>query len=300
MEVRQARHFLAIVASGSIGQAAETLHITQPALSQSVVALERGLRTQLFTRSARGMHLTLAGEALVSPARRLLDASLRAVAAVEQCTDGPWGDLHIASMPGFAASPVSEWICRFRDRYPHVTVHLGLYGGHESVEKHLEVGPAELVVAQSSAAASEATGRVDVGYQRMIVGFPPGTEVPDDAAVTIEQISGCSFIVSDARTPMRRVLEKAFQDAGHELKVAVESSCYEAWTVLVAGGAGSAILPAQDIDLLHGLGVVTRDLAVPLGRQVSFFYQRERLSYAGQAFVKAAVRAVAGFTPPAA
>lgn len=298
MEVRQARHFLAIVASGSIGQAAETLYITQPALSQSIVALERSLRTQLFTRSPRGMHLTLAGEALVSPARRLLEASLRAVTAVEQCTDGPWGDLHIASMPGFAASPVSEWICRFRDRYPHVRVHLSPYGGQESVEKHFEHGSAELVVAQRSAAASDATGRVDVGYQRMIVGFPPGGEVPDEAAVTIEQLAGYSFIVSDERTPMRRALERAFQDAGHELRVAVESSFYEAWSVLVAGGAGSAIVPAQDVDVLHGLGVVTRDLAVPLGRQVSFFYQRERLSYAGQAFVKTALRAVSGFTTP--
>lgn len=298
MEVRQARHFLAIVASGSIGQAAETLHITQPALSQSIVALERTLRTPLFTRSVRGMHLTPAGEALVSPARRLLDASLRAVAAVEHCTDGPWGDLHVASMPGFAASPVAEWICRFRDRYPLVTVHLGLYGGQEPVEKHLEHGPAELVVAQSSAATSDATARVDVGYQRMIVGFPPGSEVPDGAVVTIDQIAGYSFIVSDARTPMRLVLEKAFKDAGHELKAAVETSFYESWSVLVAGGAGAAIVPAQSVDVLHGLGVVTRDLAVPLGRQVSFFYRRERISYAGQAFIKAAVRALAGFTTP--
>lgn len=88
MEVRQARHFLAVVDHRTTGRAAVELHMTQPALSQSVVALERELRVRLFQRSARGMTLTPEGEALVQPARHLVESSMRAVAAVERAAPG--------------------------------------------------------------------------------------------------------------------------------------------------------------------------------------------------------------------
>lgn len=92
------------------------LHMTQPALSQSIVALERELRVQLFARSTRGMTLTSAGEDLVQPARQLVESSIRALAAVEGSVDVPRGELAVAAMPALASAPVSSWIARFRAR----------------------------------------------------------------------------------------------------------------------------------------------------------------------------------------
>ena len=57
--------FLAIVQGGSLGRAAETLHVTQPALSRTVRRLEAEIRSPLFERHSKGMQLTPIGEALL-------------------------------------------------------------------------------------------------------------------------------------------------------------------------------------------------------------------------------------------
>lgn len=62
---RQLSSFLAIVTHGSLGRAADVLHITQPALSRTVKRLEAQLGAPLFERNSKGMRLTAVGEALL-------------------------------------------------------------------------------------------------------------------------------------------------------------------------------------------------------------------------------------------
>ena len=63
--LQQLHAFVTIVSSGSLGRAAEALHVTQPALSRAIRRLEDELGASLFERHSRGMHLTAVGEALL-------------------------------------------------------------------------------------------------------------------------------------------------------------------------------------------------------------------------------------------
>ena len=67
MELRQLRHFLALVEERSITRAAKRELIVQSGLSNSLQALERELGTPLYVRGTRPVRLTAAGEALVGP-----------------------------------------------------------------------------------------------------------------------------------------------------------------------------------------------------------------------------------------
>lgn len=69
---RQLSAFLAIVTHGSLGRAAEVLHVTQPALSRTIKRLEAQLGAPLFERNSKGMLLTPVGEALL-PHATLMD-----------------------------------------------------------------------------------------------------------------------------------------------------------------------------------------------------------------------------------
>jgi DNA-binding transcriptional LysR family regulator len=78
--------FLAVVREGSFGRAASTMLVSQPAVSERIARLEREVGAELFTRGARGVALTPAGERLVpyaSRARGLLDEAAEAVRAVD-------------------------------------------------------------------------------------------------------------------------------------------------------------------------------------------------------------------------
>ena len=68
MELRHLRYFVGVAEAGSLTVAAELLHTSQPSLSRQVRDLEDEVGTQLLTRRARGIELTLAGRAFLDHA----------------------------------------------------------------------------------------------------------------------------------------------------------------------------------------------------------------------------------------
>lgn len=82
MNFRRLKYFVKIVDIGSLTQAAEMLHIAQPALSQQVATLESELEKQLLVRSRRGVTPTEAGKILYSHAQTILSQCEQAKNAV--------------------------------------------------------------------------------------------------------------------------------------------------------------------------------------------------------------------------
>jgi epsilon-lactone hydrolase len=83
VELKHLRAFVAVAEELNFGRAADRLHISQPALSRQIRSLEQLVGTELFRRSTHGVELTLAGEALLDRARRLLGDIDEAVAAAQ-------------------------------------------------------------------------------------------------------------------------------------------------------------------------------------------------------------------------
>jgi DNA-binding transcriptional LysR family regulator len=75
LELYQLRSFVAVAELGHLTRAADKLHISQPALSAQIKALEEELEVELFERSSSGMALTAAGKRLVGEAQKLLSAA---------------------------------------------------------------------------------------------------------------------------------------------------------------------------------------------------------------------------------
>jgi DNA-binding transcriptional LysR family regulator len=98
LDLRQVRAFVAVVDAGHFGRAAQSLSLTQQALSKRVARLEATLGP-LLERGARGVSLTPAGERFLPGARRMLEAADAAVADVREGPSPPvrvdiWGELH--------------------------------------------------------------------------------------------------------------------------------------------------------------------------------------------------------------
>jgi DNA-binding transcriptional LysR family regulator len=90
MELRELRGFVAVVEEGGLSAAARRLHMSQPAVSQMVAALERQLGVPLLVRSSTGVRPTDAGQTLLAEARAVLMRYDQAVATMARhAADGP-------------------------------------------------------------------------------------------------------------------------------------------------------------------------------------------------------------------
>lgn len=120
---RDLRYFVAVAEHLHFTRAAETLYVTQPAMSKQVASLERSLGAALFVRRSWGVSLTPAGDALLPYAREILELGAQAEKSVQQAASSV-SELTI----GFWLAPgnglLSEAIGTFTEQHPGVQVQL--------------------------------------------------------------------------------------------------------------------------------------------------------------------------------
>lgn len=124
MMLRHIRYFLAVAEHRNFTRAAESLHVSQPTLSQQIRQLEDMLRIQLLDRSGRQVQLTDAGAAWIRYAKLALqdlDAGVRAIHDVSELNRG---SLRLAVTPTFAAYLVAPLIDRFFGLHPGITIDI--------------------------------------------------------------------------------------------------------------------------------------------------------------------------------
>lgn len=124
MHSRLLRHFLAVVEKRNITSAANSLHISQPALTRSIRQLERTVGVDLFERLPTGVVLTRQGEVLARRAK-LMDLEYRhALAEISAIQQGLAGVLRIAAGPMWLMTMLPPAINAFHAQFPKVKVRL--------------------------------------------------------------------------------------------------------------------------------------------------------------------------------
>ncbi len=124
IELRQLRYFVTVAEELHFGRAARRLHMTQPPLSQTILALEDMLGALLFDRNRRGVALTPAGEALLPEARRLLAQAGELPGLVRRAASGEMGKLSLAFVSSADYSVLPPSLRAYRAAFPHVQITL--------------------------------------------------------------------------------------------------------------------------------------------------------------------------------
>lgn len=125
MTFDQIKTFLLIVRYGSVCAAAEQLHVTQPALSARLAALEKSLSTPLFERRSNGLVLTKAGADLVPYAQQMVDLTGRIRSEITP-QDQLTGHLRIGAAETIAQAWLPDLVSAIQARYPSMTVEVSV------------------------------------------------------------------------------------------------------------------------------------------------------------------------------
>lgn len=139
MEIRVLRYFLAIAREGSITNAANFLHVTQPTLSRQIHALEEELGQKLFTRGSHNMALTTEGMILRNRAEEIISMVDKTEAEFNSMENIVGGDIYIGSGETDAIKLVAQVAKELRASYPEIHYHL--YSGNSTdVTERLDKG----------------------------------------------------------------------------------------------------------------------------------------------------------------
>jgi DNA-binding transcriptional LysR family regulator len=124
MELYQLRGFAAVAEAGHLTRAAERLHVSQPALSAQIRALEDALGVTLFERASTGMALTAAGRQLLPAAREIVArvSALRGLAASIKGDVG--GRLSVGTLSDPEVMRLGPILAQARERYPLLEIEL--------------------------------------------------------------------------------------------------------------------------------------------------------------------------------
>jgi len=130
MTLVQLKHLIELASNGSFSQAADKLHLTQPALSRSIKALEDELGQPLFDRIGRRNELTAFGEHIVQRARGLVDDADELRRTGKQLKNGELGQLRIGMGSGPGAMLMTPLLMVMANEHPqaHIDISRGNTG----------------------------------------------------------------------------------------------------------------------------------------------------------------------------
>jgi len=197
LSLRALECLVAIVEQGSLTKAAAALHMTQPALSHQIAAVERELGTPVVERLPRGIRPTAAGLAAVAEARIALAAADRAVIAGRRVAAGAGGRIRIACAETMTAWVLVPVLRSWRRRLPDVELDLKEYTSADRMLEELRgggtdvtVGPRPTAAATASATASAADGHIEVlGREEVVVVASPEHRFAGMDAVPLAELS---------------------------------------------------------------------------------------------------------------
>lgn len=120
------RLFELVAEAGSFTEAARRLHMSQPALSRQIGALEASMGAKLLHRHARGIAMTHEGEQLRAATRDMQDRLESAREAIDASRDHPTGEIRLSTTVSFGSTWLARQLGDFLDIYPDITVNLML------------------------------------------------------------------------------------------------------------------------------------------------------------------------------
>ena len=124
MDWDRVRIFRGVAEAGSFTRAANSLGLSQSAISRQISALEDDLRTPLFHRHARGLVLTEQGEILLAAAQQIANQIAVVQTRLDEAKDHPAGHLRINTTVGFGTVWLTAHLREFFELYPDITVSL--------------------------------------------------------------------------------------------------------------------------------------------------------------------------------
>ncbi len=260
MELHQLRYFIAAAEELSITSAAKRLHLSQPALSRQILALEDELGVPLFQRLKKRIHLTDAGRFFLDRARQLVCDSETSIQQVRERFGDGKRTIRLGFLTIFLDDIVTPAVLALRRESPLTEVALFELSPRAQLDR-LRDGEIDLAILGNLAEQDKASfSRRRLMRSPMEVVLPEDHQLSSRKRLKLKELADEPFVsLSDAVFPGRRLfLRSICRESGFEPRITNECDSLPLLLAAVASGSGVALLPGHSRKLPHSGCVFVR------------------------------------------
>ncbi|MBN1379603.1 MAG: LysR family transcriptional regulator [Gammaproteobacteria bacterium] len=282
MDTHSLQAFLAVADSQSFSLAAESLFLTQPAVSKRIAALEQELDARLFDRLGKRVVLTEAGQTLLPRARHIIQELADSRQLIANLSEEISGTLQMATSHHLGLHRLPDVLRDYSLRYPQVELDIRFTASEIACEA-VAAGEKELAVVTLPEVTAEKLNAEKIWDDPLSIMVNKQHPLLR-AKNKLEALALYPAILPDPGTVTRRLIEQPLEAQGIQLKVGLETNYLETIRMLVTVGLGWSVLPLtmqtdelsciklEEITFKRQLGVVT--------------HKNRTLSRAAQAFIQ--------------
>jgi DNA-binding transcriptional LysR family regulator len=239
LNLDQLQALTAVAASGSFSAAARSLHLTQPAISLQIKALEERFGVQLIERLGKRAHATPAGSELVAAASRINDACEDAEQRMHRYRDGWMGRVALGTISTVFMYDLPPMLRRLRREHPRIELEITSLPTTEGIERVLNN---RLDLAIVTLPVSSRQLRVTpLRDEDMVAIFPPGsTDAPE--SVTPAYVASQRLLMENERAAGAGLVSRWLERERAQPKIAMRLGALELIKSAVASELGMGIV----------------------------------------------------------
>ncbi|WP_252274040.1 LysR family transcriptional regulator [Pseudomonas subflava] len=282
MDLANLNAFIAIAEAGSFSEAAERLHLTQPAVSKRIAGLEQQLDVRLFDRLGREVNLTEAGRALLPRAYQILNVLDDTRRALTNLNGEVSGRLTLATSHHIGLHRLPPLLRAFTRAYPQVALDIQFLDSEVAYEEILH-GRAELAVITLAPETREPVHAVPVWDDPLDFVAAPEHPLARNGAVTLADVAQHPAVFPGGNTFTHHIVNNLFAAQGLTPNIGMSTNYLETIKMMVSIGLAWSVLPRTMLDDQ----VVRLPLpGIQLQRRLGYILHKERtLSNAAKAFM---------------
>jgi DNA-binding transcriptional LysR family regulator len=278
MELRQIRSFLSIAETLHFGRTAELIHLSQPALSLQIRALEEEVGVRLFERNRRKTTLTAAGVAFRDDAAAALSQLDEAIRMARLAARGKLGILRIGFISTVGSEIVPTIVRQFRELNPEVEFSLRAITTADQVPM-LETGSLDIGFLRLPIGGHPTLDVATVHREPFVLVVPASHNLAKRKRVRLREVASHEFVMYERTYApgFHDLILGLLREAGIVPNVSQTAAEISTLISLVAAQMGVAILPASAVK--HSVAsVIACDIVdkIPVSEIGIAFSKRDR------------------------
>jgi len=282
MDLATLNAFIAIAELGSFSEAAERLHLTQPAVSKRIASLEQQLDVRLFDRLGREVSLTEAGRALLPRAYQILNVLDDTRRALSNLSGEVTGRLTLATSHHIGLHRLPPLLRAFTRAHPQVALDIQFLDSEVAYEEILH-GRAELAVITLAPETREPVRAVPVWDDPLDFVAAPEHPLARNGAIGLADVARHPAVFPGGNTFTHHIVQRLFEAQGLTPNIAMSTNYLETIKMMVSIGLAWSVLPRTMLD--EQVARVPLP-GIQLSRQLGYILHTERtLSNAARAFM---------------